>query len=659
MPDLAPTAMPAPVDALQLLALLTRVRGYRVAAGDLSQKRLHDVRAFKSAYAELGYLRRLAGAGRHGGTVVTSMRQLVTGLAAIHPEWDMTGDPFAARDRHHQAVRRRLRDLEAMGLLRWRVGVDLDGEERRTEIELRSPPGVTVEELQAAAVTLGRWQARYGQALNTGSSTGIRNAAGHGRPLTATERQRRGCEHTRNASARRRVRGDQSNSAPPSGAFASLRNTSSPKAELETNASVRTRVTRTRENPGPDRSTAIEPATNDKTAGNESGVPEDIGELGSQNGSVSPAPDPDGLLWDEAALVARVMARQAERAPVIDAIARQARARTVEVAGWTLERGWPQSRLREAWVVARWGATVAAEGGASAAGPLSDELYVKLRRAVARYERNAAAAPDGYPTGGLAALLHLGTLAATGQLHDGPRLLAYAIGRLDQLSKRIRAHATADSVQRRETAAARAERRRAEPDGESGSGSDRAAWPPWIRCRRPHPTRVLPGRAVAAQRAPRRGRPDPRTWHRRLPAHDPRRPPPRRPAAARRSRRPPADGPPRHAATSTQPTGRNGRRSRTSSYANSRTSPASRSASYAAPPPPGAKPGSNSSGSRTPPGRARRQPRCAPNSPTCTRPGRAATEMLDPALVHYHYHYHSLSNSLYHSLSFFRSRPVA
>ena len=34
-----------------------------------SARRLHDVRAFKTAYAELGYLRRLAAAGRHGGTV--------------------------------------------------------------------------------------------------------------------------------------------------------------------------------------------------------------------------------------------------------------------------------------------------------------------------------------------------------------------------------------------------------------------------------------------------------------------------------------------------------------------------------------------------------------------------------------------------------------
>ena len=92
-----------------------------------------------------------------------------------------------------------------MGLLRWRVGTDLNGEERRTELELRPAPEVSAEELQAAARHLEYWQARYGPALNTGSKTGIRNAAGHGRPLSASERQRRGCQRARAAAARRRV----------------------------------------------------------------------------------------------------------------------------------------------------------------------------------------------------------------------------------------------------------------------------------------------------------------------------------------------------------------------------------------------------------------------------------------------------------------------
>ena len=220
--------MPAPVEPVHLLALLTRVRAKRVAAGELEPARLYDVRAFKIAAPSSATCGGWRAAGRAGGTVVTSMRQLVAGLAALHPAWRIDGgEGFEDRDRHQQAVRRRLDALQAMGLLRWRVGTDLDGEERRTELELRPAPDVSAEELAAAAERLERWQARYGPALNTGSSTGIRNAAGHGRPLSASERQRRGCAHARRAGAARRravVGGSESNSAPPSGAPATPEN---------------------------------------------------------------------------------------------------------------------------------------------------------------------------------------------------------------------------------------------------------------------------------------------------------------------------------------------------------------------------------------------------------------------------------------------------
>jgi hypothetical protein len=47
-----------------------------------------------------------------------------------------------------------------MGLLAWRIGVDVDGEDARTEFELRPAPDVTADELAAAAAALARWQAR-------------------------------------------------------------------------------------------------------------------------------------------------------------------------------------------------------------------------------------------------------------------------------------------------------------------------------------------------------------------------------------------------------------------------------------------------------------------------------------------------------------------
>jgi len=46
---------------------------------------------------------RLAAGGRHGGTVVTSIRQLVSGIAPLHPSWKLTGDPWQDRDRQRDS----------------------------------------------------------------------------------------------------------------------------------------------------------------------------------------------------------------------------------------------------------------------------------------------------------------------------------------------------------------------------------------------------------------------------------------------------------------------------------------------------------------------------------------------------------------------------
>jgi hypothetical protein len=184
-------------------------------------------------------------------------------------------------------------------------------------------------------------------------------------------------------------------------------------------------------------------------------------------------------VWDPEALVARVREREAQRRPVLEAIAAQAAGRALEVAGWGLERSWPVGRLREAWVVARHGPTAAANSGPGGAGPLSPDDYARLRRAVARYERNSSAAPQGYPAAGLGALLHLGALVGAGELPGGPRTLRYAVGALDQLSRRMRAIVTADSAARCDSAAERAQRRR-EPAPRALQLSFRAKWPPWV-----------------------------------------------------------------------------------------------------------------------------------------------------------------------------------
>jgi len=473
------TPLPAPVDPLVALALLTRVRAARVAAGEIKPERLYDVRAFKCVVAELGYLRTLTRRAT-GGTVVTSMPQLVKGLARLHPAWRMTGDRFADRDRHQRAVRRRLRDLDAMGLLRWRIGVDVDGEDARTELLLCPAPDVTGDELAAAAAALERWQARYGAALNTGSATGVRNAAGHARPLSASERQRRGVARARERAAAVRVMSN-TNSAPRFATPTSSENSvvaSTSHVDLHDACGVRTRA-RTRQDEATDSWVTRHSPTDRAIAPAAISAVAETASL-TMGGSVSPGGSETSSLWDESVLVERVAARLAARQPVCDMIAVQADVRAADVVCWTLERSWPAGRLREAWVVWRYGSMCAGELGAAPAGRLEADDLQRLRRALTRYEHHAAARPGGFPAGGLAVLAAIAAIAA--ERDARPQTLHFAIRLLDQLSRRMRAAATADDEQRRDNAAARARRRRGErPDGGGPLFAFRASpWPPWV-----------------------------------------------------------------------------------------------------------------------------------------------------------------------------------
>lgn len=463
--------MPAPVDELHLLALLTRVRQELVDAGLIKPSRLHDLRAFKCVLAELAYLRRLRKRAT-GGTIVTSMPQLVAGLARLHPAWRIDGDKFADRDRHHRSVRRRLRDLQAMGLLHWTPGLDVNGEEARTELRLLSAPAVSVDELAAAAAQLQRWRRRYGTALNTGSSTGIRDARRHGRPLTAGERQRRGIAHAR-AGAQSRVRASTTNSHPHFEAPATPENSSStvqPPADDCLCSSDQARARQWCRDTAPELEIA-------------SAARLEVPETASLTGE-----GPNAVLASfeatRAARFARFEAARAARQPVFDVIAAQSDRRASDVASWGLDRGWPKQRVREAFAVWRYGAMHVAEHSWDAAGALTDEDLARLRRAVTRYARYAAARPGGYPDGGLAALAELAATAA--ERGANPHRLHFAIRALDQLTRRMRASATTDGADRHAARAKRAQRRRfpAPPPGlqlhfrvpRPGA----SAWPPWV-----------------------------------------------------------------------------------------------------------------------------------------------------------------------------------
>lgn len=84
-------------------------------------------------------------------------------------------------------------------------------------------------------------------------------------------------------------------------------------------------------------------------------------------------------------------------------------------------------------------------------------------------------------SGGLGGLLMLGSEAARGQ--GGARGLRWAIGGLDQLSKRMRALATEHSTQRLDAAARRAgERHRPAPAALFEFRLRDARWPAWVVC---------------------------------------------------------------------------------------------------------------------------------------------------------------------------------
>ena len=181
--------------------------------------------------------------------------------------------------------------------------------------------------------------------------------------------------------------------------------------------------------------------------------------------------------WEDRAqaVVERVAAREAQRRDILTTIAAQAQRRALEVAGWGLERAWPEGRLREAWVVARYGPTGAAQHGAAAAGRLRPEDRATLERAAGRYSRYAEHRPERLPAAPLAALL---ALAGAG----GDWTLTRTIRRLDRLSRRMRARATAADPARHRAATRRAGHRHQDaPTGRLAFRAPGPRWPRWIR----------------------------------------------------------------------------------------------------------------------------------------------------------------------------------
>ena len=506
-PAVAVVAVPRKPTAAEVLVLVSRVRQAQVDAGELHSSRLFDVRVYKTVDAELAYVHRLAHAKAPSAHVATSMPQLVKGLARLHPRWDMSGDKFQARDRHHSAVRRRLGVMAACGLLTWQAGVNLEGEESRTELLLLDPPPVTAEELKAARAQLARWRRQYGAGLNTGSMTGIRDVTKVAAAPSKAECETRARNRAQQRRAARiRMQGSQAKTAPPLGAafaFGEQQNAGDPvdcvdkdprncasssNAPDITNACGLTtgaRRTRARSfncSPGAvegNRNSSIE-GERPQLAAAPGGLDGDLGPVGARSGSE---------LGEEVArrvtarlanpvFMQRLADEQAQADEIAVAIAAGAARRAGELAASGLGRSWPTGRIREAWFVARYGAD-AATGGAVSAFSLSVERERQLQRALARYQAHAAQAPEGWPRGAWAAFLH----AAASWEHKWP---AGTIEGLDQLTRRMRARGSADDLQRQAAARRRAEGRHTTSDTPGPlvfrpTPDAGGRWPAWTR----------------------------------------------------------------------------------------------------------------------------------------------------------------------------------
>jgi hypothetical protein len=472
-------AVPPEPGRLQTNALVNvarAVRGCRTRGDDRLETR---------AYAVKRLLWRWGHAER-SGHYARSIWQLVDGLAPI-----MGWGPVPARDdprrqrwlRAHAAnVRRWLADLQAAGIISYTGETDNLGMDWRTLITLNHAPAPPSEQMEAARSRMASWARRRRSAARRHRSDRRRRgrrleAIRHSsHPPSAAARRRLAIARCLAAHDRRRVAAVERQLA-DSGRrklrthhLGSSDFVGAPKA-LSTSASGNHDLCRDR--------TGVTRARASASTGAWSA------DRGTKTASLtvvrSNAPG-ERAGWDESALLGRVAARLAARQPVLEIIAAQATSRALDVVWWTLARGWPSWRLQEAWVLWRHGATYVAEWGAAAAGPLEHGDLERLRRAVTRIERHAAARPTGFPAGGLATLAHIAAVAA--ERDSKPLTLHYAIRALDQLSRRMRGCATAADPRRLQHMADRA-RRRQLPSSEPAlrfAWRTTAAprWPRWV-----------------------------------------------------------------------------------------------------------------------------------------------------------------------------------
>jgi hypothetical protein len=431
-----------------------------------------DDRIETRIYAVKRYLFRLGHAAR-SGRFATSVEQLVVGLAPVMG-WGRVPRDRSERARfvraHRKSVQRWLDDLQAAGIVAHVPERDGRGQWWRTQIVLLAAGDPTVQELRIARVRARGWRRRERarrRARRVASSlAAIRARSGvPGCPSRARVARARGRvlhELRRRATVEAQIAragelheargllthpfGAPPTSAETSGSPKRSRRSATPgsaaplvwcaaQALMENGALVE-RTGAPADAAGAQAAVPARPASKECSEGIERLSPGDF----------------------DALVLRRVEARELQAAWRASEIRVQASQRAADVRAWPTDRACPLGRLREAWVVHRYGLARVAESGAAAAGPMRPAVERLVRRAIALYEAHAEQRPPGWPSGGAAALCALG---AQGRAD----WLAGDVARLLMLAKAMRATALEHDADRLGRARSRAAKRQAPPEG--------------------------------------------------------------------------------------------------------------------------------------------------------------------------------------------------
>lgn len=442
------------------------VAAIRIARAQQGRTWSWDARVETSAIALLDYLYRRAHgekwAGRGGsGRFACSLEQLVRGVA---PTLGWTGSPAKMMRNHRRSVQRWLDWLQRAGLAEHTPQRDGQGNWWRTIITLHEAGAELGESEAAASVRLNAWheqerrrrrrgtRRRHGRRLRDLSALRDRSRLGR------AERRRRSCARRRLLVQHQReqiraaivasLAGAKAHLPHPVGAKTASRGQHEDGEPLP--AFLRT-IARERE-----RETIFDQQHSEQTG--------QARRPGQGPARINPT-DPDAVPWRIAGEVARRWrSRPAEEwAPALAAVNR----RTKEMLQWPKSAACPRWRLLEAWTVLAWGDLYAAAGGGQRLALWRDEHQADVRSgmpswlasephrrrreldsAILRYERCAAARPDGWPQGGIAALTHW--IAAQHRTPgENPRCLAYDVRGFSRLTKRMAAEQRAGRPSKR------------------------------------------------------------------------------------------------------------------------------------------------------------------------------------------------------------------